>query len=557
MVFRFSHRRGRPEHGREPETMGYKSLLSEDAIPELQRALVSTANTILAMSEGGDLRSALKVMELEGTILGLLQHVRVLRNHARPIGRLPPELLSMIFKLAVTPQEDDSTPTFKDVVPLTHVCRYWRAILLNHNGFWSDIHLKGQDPGLITRQLGRCGDAALSVNVHLQYWMFRRENTRLLNNLRGALKEIHLHRDQIRRLVVHIACCQAFHQYFDFDFPNLEELVWEDLCVQRATTHNSTPPDPGRNSLPRLRHLSVKRSLYWPMEFTSGLTNFKLEGHITVPSNKLVDFLQRNPLLESLELVNLHVPYQWSFQQPIDLHRLGNLSIRNAEHGHIFPHVALPALGNLEIGPFEQPPRWVASVWSNLQVPSEIDTLTITYYGHGRDQDKISIAGFDKTPKRSLVLEEHSIGRRFTPVFDALANTSLELVTTLSFDEEGSSLEGQAPTTPILALLKSLPRLRRAHLGWDYLTGKTIACLDDDRGLCPDLKDLRVKVTGQSCSSTFGSVQKLVVSRADAGQWLRQVECTVSRADRDTETVKRSWDSLFQASNLASSLRDR
>ncbi|KAF9650100.1 hypothetical protein BDM02DRAFT_3112714 [Thelephora ganbajun] len=87
-------------------------------------------------------------MELEGTVLKLLQHIRVLRNHARPIGRLPPELLSMIFELVATPPEYDSTPTLRDVISLTHVCRYWRAILLNHNGVWSDIHLKGQDPGI-------------------------------------------------------------------------------------------------------------------------------------------------------------------------------------------------------------------------------------------------------------------------------------------------------------------------------------------------------------------------------------------------------------------------
>lgn len=73
-------------------------------------------------------------MELEGTVLKLLQHIRALRNHARPIGRLPPELLSMIFELVAAPPADDSVPTLKDIISLTHVCRYWRAILLNHNG---------------------------------------------------------------------------------------------------------------------------------------------------------------------------------------------------------------------------------------------------------------------------------------------------------------------------------------------------------------------------------------------------------------------------------------
>jgi hypothetical protein len=495
-------------------------------------------------------------MELEVTALQLLQHIRVLRNHARPIGRLPPELLSMIFELVATPPEYDSTPTLRDVISLTHVCRYWRAILLNHNGAWSDIHLRGQNPGFVTQQLERCGDAALSVNVHLQFWMFRRENTRLLNNIREALTDVRLHRNQVRRLAVHIACCQAFHQYFNFDFPNLEELVWEDLCMQHATTHNSNPPDPEHNRLPKLRHLSVKKTFFWPVEFTSGLTSFKLEGYMTVPPEKLTGFLRRNPALESLELINLHVPYHFLPDEPIELDHLTKLSLRNVEHGHIFPYIALPALKSLDIGPFEQPPRWVGSVWFGLQVPSGITALTITYHGADGDQDKISVVGLCRTSTQSLSLAERSVGRRLTRVFDALANASLDLVTTLRFDEEGGALEGPVSSDSILALLRSLSQLRRVDLGWGHLTNTIVACLSDHRRLCPDLKDLGVKVTIQSCSSIFKSVQKLVRSRADAEQWLSKVECIVPEADGDAETTRQMWDSLFLASDLAGSLRD-
>lgn len=137
------------------------------------------------------------VGELEGTVFQLLQHIRVLRNHARPI---PSRITLYDLRTCRHSPEYDSTPTLRDVISLTHVCRYWRAILLNHNGAWSDIHLRGQNPGFVTQQLERCGGAALSVNVHLQFWMFRRENTRLLNNIREALTDVHLHRNQVRRL---------------------------------------------------------------------------------------------------------------------------------------------------------------------------------------------------------------------------------------------------------------------------------------------------------------------------------------------------------------------
>lgn len=495
-------------------------------------------------------------MELEETCLKLLQHIRVLRNHARPIGRLPPELLSMIFELVAIPPEYDSTPTLGDVISLTHVCRYWRTILLDNNSVWSDVYLKGQDPGFISQQLERCGDAALNVNVHLPFWMFRRENIRLLNNLRGTLTDICLRRDQVRRLVVRIACCQAFHQYFDFDLPNLEELVWEDLCMQHAITHNSTPPDPEYNRLPRLRHLSVKKTLYWPLEFTSGLTTFKLEGNMTIGLEKLVGFLQRNLTLETLELINLNVPYQFLPQRSVELDYLTKLSIRNVEHGHIFPYITLPGLKSLEVGPFEQPPlRWVGSIWFSLQVPPGITVLTITRHSCG-DRGTISAIGLDKTSERLLTLAEYAIGTRITPLLDALAHASLASVTTLCFDEEGGNSEDQTSLTPILALLRSFPLLKRIDLGGDRLSSKVITCLNERWRLCPELKGLRVKVTEQSCRSVFESVQKLVLSRAHAEQWLNEVECIVSETDGGAEATRGLWGSLFESSNLASSLRD-
>lgn len=463
----------------------------------------------------------------------------------------------MIFELIATSPEYDSTPTLRDVISLTHVCRYWRTILLNHNGVWSDIHLKGQNPGLVAKQLERCGDAALSVTVHLQFWMFRRENTRLLNNFREALTGIRLHQNQVRRLVVHISSCQAFHQYFDFDLPNLEELVWEDLCMQHAITHNSNPPDPERNRLPGLRHLSVKKTLHWPVEFTSGLTTFRLEGHMTVRPEKLTGFLRRSPALESLELINLHVPYHFLPDKPVELDHLTKLSIQNVEHGHIFPYITLPALKSLDIGPFEQPPRWIGSVWFGLRVPSGVTALTITYHG-SEGWDKISAVGFDKTSNQLLALAEHSVGRRFAPVFDALANASLDTVTVLRLDEEGKNLRDQLPSDPIIALLRSLPQLRQADLGWGCLTSRIIMCLSDNRRLCPVLRVLRVKVKRQSYLSIFKSVQNLVLSRADAEQWLSKVDCTTSEDEdgEDAEVTRRLWGSMFLETDLASCLRD-
>ena len=52
---------------------------------------------------------------------------------------------------------------------LARVCRYWRDTALHQSGFWSDVHLKGQNPEFVAQQLTRCRGAPLRDHVHLHH----------------------------------------------------------------------------------------------------------------------------------------------------------------------------------------------------------------------------------------------------------------------------------------------------------------------------------------------------------------------------------------------------
>ncbi|KAG8909525.1 hypothetical protein FRC01_006889, partial [Tulasnella sp. 417] len=57
-------------------------------------------------------------------------------NGSLPVHRLPPELLSYIFLLAITPRDLERDPGGH---PLARVCSFWRAVIFDTPAFWTTI----------------------------------------------------------------------------------------------------------------------------------------------------------------------------------------------------------------------------------------------------------------------------------------------------------------------------------------------------------------------------------------------------------------------------------
>jgi len=146
--------------------------------------------------------------------------------------------------------------------------------------------------------------APLDVTAHLHN---RVSNYRSLHNFEASVKAIRDCRQRVRSLSVHIPRDDSLQDALDFELPNLEELAWEEIDLE-PQPHLIGNPVWNANRYPKLRRLSLKGTLDWPMAFTAGLTRFKFEGPMTVTVTDISNFLEANSALESLELVNLHVP---------------------------------------------------------------------------------------------------------------------------------------------------------------------------------------------------------------------------------------------------------
>ena len=65
----------------------------------------------------------------------LLRFTTSLRNRLQPVNKLPPEIVSRIAQN--TPSDVDKDTN--SIIPLTHVCRYWRESIISTPEIWTKI----------------------------------------------------------------------------------------------------------------------------------------------------------------------------------------------------------------------------------------------------------------------------------------------------------------------------------------------------------------------------------------------------------------------------------
>ncbi|KAG8776980.1 hypothetical protein FRC12_000601 [Ceratobasidium sp. 428] len=87
-----------------------------------------------------------------------LQEVRSRLNETRnssqllaPVNNLPPEILTMIFSLAIRlwineDYQQAEASQISDASDLSGVCRLWRRLMLQCHTFWSELHLSLKSP---------------------------------------------------------------------------------------------------------------------------------------------------------------------------------------------------------------------------------------------------------------------------------------------------------------------------------------------------------------------------------------------------------------------------
>jgi len=480
-----------------------------------------------------------QVLALEQSMRDVFQQLRTPLNRARPINRLPPEILSAILRLAAGPIK---TTDLRNVLRLSSVCRYWRAVILAHGAMWSTIRLTGQDPSFVVEQVKRCLGVPLHLTIDMPSPLFRVEGAPFLGRIKQITPIIRARRSQVRSISAVVGSCRFFRRDFGLDWPNLEELVWVDACQTGSRGHESPPVPDKDHRTPKLRYLSAKQGLAWGIASVTSLSTVKLEGPMDVDIFK---FLQTTPQLESLELIKLDIHPTPTHATSLDLPRLTRLVMSNVEYGQLFVRVTFPSLNNLVIDPVKHQEPRIEIDWRKLQVPSAIITLKVEYLTRG-PHDTISITGLDGAKIHSLGLMEHPAPTRSSPMILALCHASLASVTSLSIGRGVPEAGVQLPSIPICALISGLPNLWRLDLFPSQLTLPTVGYLCNHPFACPELKILSLAIVREICEEAFGLLSELVEDRANSELWLHQIDCVVLGAGGGPHETRRIWDSLSQ-----------
>lgn len=319
---------------------------------------------------------------------------------AQTIDGLHPEILRAVFDFA-TASSNPTKDNFSQVVSLTHVSQLWRVILLNDGRIWSNIHIRGQPPDVVVTQIARCQQASLFVFVEVPPRRTLRAN---IQEVAGFIRK---RRDQVKRLEAHVDC-RAFSQQFGCEWPSLTELVWIDTCPVGSCLHGLIRVDPANGGLPRLRGLSVKRGLEWPMNIAAQLTGFKLEGPVDLELSALADFFRKNASLVSVELkhLNTSASSRNGREEPIELPHLTTLWIHRMEWRRILRLPNLPSPKRLWVSSSEGRNPWSDCDWSEPCTRLMITTLRARYdtFPH----KKITIVGHSGLDTQSLRFVELS-----------------------------------------------------------------------------------------------------------------------------------------------------
>ena len=222
------------------------------------------------------------------------ERVANLLTRGTPTNQFPLEIWTRIFDLAVDHGSEEHT---KQVIPLTHVCQYWRTILLSYPRMWSTVYMKPGNPTAISKWLVRSQNAPLTVIA--EFTDFYEHPPCLYEDSAIAtlaynnddevchrheailsLNRLLPHRSRIRDLSILLHSSDPYwdddegdhvgeptllyHQFFRQSLPNLQRLDFCAVHVEQTRYMIPIPDSLFANNLPglkELRFLGVTRGL--------------------------------------------------------------------------------------------------------------------------------------------------------------------------------------------------------------------------------------------------------------------------------------------------------
>lgn len=242
----------------------------------------------------------------------LEQHLAFCRALIAPLRRLPSELLLEIYRIIIasvrrrSPSPKEQLHPTRALMVLSHVCSFWRSVILSTTTFWNDIRIpslfrNGGDARLVEMHLQYSASSPLDIEIHY----FGGNRNPHMVNARDILNGLILHCERWRRvLVIGVMTWEALSSEFlrtsqtqSLRFPLLEALYIQD------SNHSGFNPF-STADLPRLQTMELHgyNPSSFPFRQLTSLT-LVLDRRETTAYQLPRDLAKHFPNLEHLRLV--------------------------------------------------------------------------------------------------------------------------------------------------------------------------------------------------------------------------------------------------------------
>ena len=215
-----------------------------------------------------------------------------LRNSLQPVNRLHCEIIALCAAFV-----SNNDP--RQIISLTHVCRYWRKAITSSPGIWAFVNTRWK--GLIPLCLKRSAEVPLAVRLSVPD----------IEGDKRFLKTLVPHLPRISNLS--LIGFSSVEDLID-DLPGffgsktrklrvtaLElEQTWEQI---EWFPSNRTPRPPLFRNISKLKSLHLTQIPFYPALYRlPALIELKLVGYRSIPFKKFIEFLGSNGALETVVL---------------------------------------------------------------------------------------------------------------------------------------------------------------------------------------------------------------------------------------------------------------
>ena len=351
----------------------------------------------------------------------------------QPVNKLPSELISHIAQYFLQTRSNT-----RRIVPLTHVCQYWRESIITTPANWTLISSSRAD--LAALSLKRSKDALLQLQLDT-----------------ASVKRDHEFRDLIAPYIQNIETLlfdglEAIEDLtqilpnFPQSTPNLRTLVLGTLGGEPGWDPSADPFELFPDTLRSLTLYDIP--LYPSFLKLKTLTKLSLNYYTDLtPLETVLDFLEGNQSLENVDLV-IDFPTWMSRGRTVILGRLRHLSITSSDvliAGTLISRIPLQGGAHLEVS-FRDNGRGMGlyEIMHRISLAPLIPPPTFMEYG-------------SLTPMVRLVgpngsFSYHHEGSRGVP-FDDLCELPLANIRELRLAHRDPSIEFHPPSFPVLETL--------------------------------------------------------------------------------------------------------